>query len=93
MGSATRQPPVKPGKDEPRNRGDSPRDHDTFAIGRVLARVDGVTTMHVYDPPRTIVDTYRMRAKLGPAVAHDALRRWLSLNPWINSIADLRMIR
>lgn len=52
-------------------------DRDTFTVGRETAVVGGTTSMYVYGSSRTIVDAYRMRATLGPEVAHEALRRWL----------------
>ncbi len=52
-------------------------DRDTFAVGREIAVVGGATSMYVYGSSRTIVDAYRMRATLGPEVAHEALRLWL----------------
>lgn len=53
-------------------------DRDTFMIGRTTIPVDAATTIGVYDAPRTIVDTYRLRNTLGADTAHEALRRWIS---------------
>jgi len=52
-------------------------DPATFDIGRTIVPVDDVTTIGLYDAPRTIVDSYRLRNMLGSEVAHEALRRWL----------------
>lgn len=49
----------------------------TFDIGRTTVPVDDVTTIGLYDAPRTIVDSYRLRNALGSDVANEALRRWL----------------
>lgn len=52
-------------------------DPDTFDIGRTDVAVDSQTKIGLYDPPRTIIDTYRLRSVLGADTAHEALRRWL----------------
>lgn len=52
-------------------------DRATFDIGRTTVPVDGATIIGLYDAPRTIIDSYRLRSMLGPEVAHEALRRWL----------------
>ena len=52
-------------------------DRATFDIGRTTVSVDDTTTIGLYDAPRTIVDTYRLRHTAGSEVAHEALRRWL----------------
>ncbi|MGH3544713.1 MAG: type IV toxin-antitoxin system AbiEi family antitoxin domain-containing protein [Mycobacteriales bacterium] len=52
-------------------------DHATFDIGRTMVPVDDATTIGLYNAPRTIIDTYRLRHAEGPEVAHEALRRWL----------------
>lgn len=52
-------------------------DPATFDVGRTTVPVDDVTTIGLYDAPRTILDSYRLRSTLGPEVAHEALRRWL----------------
>lgn len=52
-------------------------DPATFDIGRTTVPVDNVTTIGLYDAPRTIVDSYRLRNAFGSEVAHEALRRWL----------------
>jgi predicted transcriptional regulator of viral defense system len=40
-------------------------DGDTFDIGRAAIAVDSETEIGLYDPPRTIIDTYRLRNALG----------------------------
>ncbi len=52
-------------------------DRATFHIGRTTVSVDNTTTIGLYDAPRTIVDSYRLRGALGSDVANEALRRWL----------------
>jgi putative AbiEi antitoxin of type IV toxin-antitoxin system len=52
-------------------------DPATYVIGRTTIPVDDVTTIGLYDAPRTIVNSYRPCNMLGPEVAHEALRRWL----------------
>jgi hypothetical protein len=52
-------------------------DPATFDIGRTTVPVDDATTIGLYNAPRTIIDSYRLRSALGPEVAHEALRRWL----------------
>lgn len=52
-------------------------DPNTFAIGRGTIALEDDTTIGLYDAPRTIIDAYRLRAKLGVDTAHEALRRWL----------------
>jgi predicted transcriptional regulator of viral defense system len=52
-------------------------DAATFDVGRTTIAVDNVTTIGLYDAPRTIVDSYRLRNALGSDVANEALRRWL----------------
>jgi predicted transcriptional regulator of viral defense system len=52
-------------------------DQATFHIGRTTVPVDDITTIGLYDAPRTIVDSYRLRNALGSDVANEALRRWL----------------
>jgi len=52
-------------------------DVPTFDIGRDEVRVDSTHALGLYDAPRSIVDTYRLRHDVGPEVANEALRRWL----------------
>jgi hypothetical protein len=49
----------------------------TFQIGRTTVPVDDSTTIGLYDAPRTIVNSDRLRSALGLEVAHGALHRWL----------------
>jgi predicted transcriptional regulator of viral defense system len=49
----------------------------TFDIGRDKVSVDETYSLGLYDPPRSIVDAYRLRHEVGPDVANEALRRWL----------------
>jgi hypothetical protein len=39
--------------------------------------LDDTYSLGLYDPPRSIVDAYRLRHEVGPEVANEALRRWL----------------
>jgi hypothetical protein len=52
-------------------------DRATFHVGRTMVAVDDTTTIGLYDAPRSIVDSYRLRNTLGSDVANEALRRWL----------------
>ena len=52
-------------------------DVSTFEVGRDEVPVDATHTLGLYDPPRSIVDAYRLRHEVGPEVANEALRRWL----------------
>jgi predicted transcriptional regulator of viral defense system len=52
-------------------------DVSTFDIGRDEVSVDETHSLGLYDPPRSIVDAYRLRHEVGPDVANEALRRWL----------------
>ncbi|MEO6700103.1 MAG: type IV toxin-antitoxin system AbiEi family antitoxin domain-containing protein [Jatrophihabitantaceae bacterium] len=52
-------------------------DRTTFHLGRTSVPVDDTTTIGLYDAPRTIVDSIRLRNMLGSDVANEALRRWL----------------
>lgn len=52
-------------------------DRATFDVGRTTVPVDDTTHVGLYDAPRTIVDSYRLRGRLGTDVANEALRRWL----------------
>lgn len=50
---------------------------ETFDIGRTTHRIDGERELGLYDAPRTIIDTFRLRHILGDDIAYEALRRWL----------------
>ena len=50
---------------------------ETFDIGREFITVDDDTSIGVYSPTRTIVDSFRLIMIIGPDVAHEALRRWV----------------
>lgn len=52
-------------------------DVSTFEIGRGQIRLDETHTIGLYDAPRSIADAFRLRHKVGPDVANEALRRWL----------------
>ncbi len=52
-------------------------DRNTFDIGRTTIAIDAETEIGLFDAPRTIIDTYRLRNALGSDIAHEALRRWL----------------
>jgi predicted transcriptional regulator of viral defense system len=52
-------------------------DVSTFDIGRDKVSVGETYYLGLYDPPRSIVDAYRLRHEVGPDVANEALRRWL----------------
>lgn len=49
----------------------------TFDIGRTALRIDSEHEIGLYDAPRTIIDTFRLRHTLGDDMAYEALRRWL----------------
>lgn len=49
----------------------------TFDIGRTTHRIDSQNGIGLYDAPRTIIDTFRLRHILGDDMAYEALRRWL----------------
>ena len=49
----------------------------TFDIGRTTLRIDSEHEIGLYDAPRTIIDTFRLRHTLGDDMAYEALRRWL----------------
>jgi predicted transcriptional regulator of viral defense system len=49
----------------------------TFDIGRATHRIDREHEIGLYDAPRTIIDTFRLRHTLGDDMAYEALRRWL----------------
>lgn len=53
-------------------------DRDTFHIGRDDLHLAETITIAIYSPARSIIDTYRLRHRLGIDLAHTALRRWLS---------------
>jgi predicted transcriptional regulator of viral defense system len=52
-------------------------DPQTFRIGRTVTPVDDETSVGLYDAPRTIIDTYRLRSSAGADTANEALKRWL----------------
>jgi len=52
-------------------------DPETFQIGRGTTAIDDETSIGLYDPPRTIIGSYRLRGSLGSDTAHEALKRWL----------------
>jgi predicted transcriptional regulator of viral defense system len=52
-------------------------DRATFELGRNEIPVDDTHALGLYNAPRTIVDTFRLRREVGPEVANEALRRWL----------------
>lgn len=52
-------------------------DVSTFGIGRDKVHVDEEHLLGLYNPPRSIVDAYRLRHEVGPDIANEALRRWL----------------
>lgn len=54
-------------------------DGDTFDLGRVRHRLPGGVSIGLYSPERTIVDLFRLRHVWGNDLAHDALKRWLSM--------------
>ncbi len=49
----------------------------TFDIGRTALRIDSEHEIGLFDAPRTIIDTFRLRHTLGDDMAYEALRRWL----------------
>lgn len=49
----------------------------TFDVGRTTHQIDGMHEIGLYDAPRTIIDTFRLRHILGNDTAYEALRRWL----------------
>jgi predicted transcriptional regulator of viral defense system len=49
----------------------------TFDVGRTEIRLDDTYAIGLYDTPRTIIDTFRLRHAVGPDIANEALRRWL----------------
>lgn len=53
-------------------------DRDTFHIGRDELHLADAITIGIYNPVRSIIDTYRLSHRLGIDLAHTALRRWLS---------------
>lgn len=50
---------------------------ETFDIGRDRLELNGVATIGLYGPERSIVDVFRLRHQEGPELAYEALRRWL----------------
>ncbi len=53
-------------------------DRDTFHLGRNDLQLTDTITIGIYNPARSIIDTYRLRHQLGIDLAHTALRRWLT---------------
>ncbi len=45
---------------------------------RDLANLTATITIGIYSPARSIIDTYRLRHRLGIDLAHTALRSWLN---------------
>jgi predicted transcriptional regulator of viral defense system len=64
-------------------------DRDTFDLGRTTTAIDEETEIGLYDAPRTIIDTYRLRSSLGTDTAHEALRRWLRSGGQPNQLLDM----
>jgi hypothetical protein len=52
-------------------------DAATFAVGRRDFGVIDDRTLGLYDPIRTIIDSFRLRHLEGRDIAIEALRRWL----------------
>jgi len=52
-------------------------DPATFEVGRTKIQLDGTCVIGLYDAPRSIIDTFRLRRVMGPDIANEALRRWL----------------
>lgn len=50
---------------------------DTFDLGRDELPLTSQTTIGLYNPPRCIIDAFRLRHLEGPETAVEALRRWL----------------
>jgi len=50
---------------------------DTFDIGRDELALSTETSIGIYNPPRCIIDAFRLRHREGPEPAIEALRRWL----------------
>lgn len=51
---------------------------NTFGVGRDLVDLHTELQIGLYNAPRTIVDTFRLRHREGSDVAFEALRRWLA---------------
>jgi hypothetical protein len=49
----------------------------TFDLGRDLLPLTAELSIGIYDPPRSIIDAYRLRHREGPDLAVTALKRWL----------------
>lgn len=54
-------------------------DPATFLIGRDVVEIGQEVKVTIYSAERTIVDCFRLMHREGNDVAHEALRRWLSL--------------
>lgn len=52
-------------------------DNATFGIGQTRIALTNELSIGLYDPTRTIIDTYRLRHLYGSDQAHGALKRWL----------------
>jgi hypothetical protein len=52
-------------------------DAHTFYVGRSSHRLIKDLAIGMYGPERTIIDTYRLRHKMGADLATEALKRWL----------------
>ena len=52
-------------------------DKATYDVGRTDVAVDAEYRIGLYDAPRSIIDTFRLRHTIGPDVPNEALRRWL----------------
>jgi hypothetical protein len=53
-------------------------DPDTFDLGRTDLHLDELTSIGLYGPERSIIDTIRLRHREGPESGYTALRRWLA---------------
>lgn len=49
----------------------------TFDVGRDLLLLTTELSIGIYDPPRSIIDAYRLRHREGPDLAITTLKRWL----------------
>jgi hypothetical protein len=49
----------------------------TFALGRDTLALEPGTSIGIYNPPRCIIDAFRLRHREGTDLANGALRRWL----------------
>jgi predicted transcriptional regulator of viral defense system len=51
---------------------------ETFDLGRAEFAVGDKRSIGIYSPERTLIDVIRLRHREGPAVAWEALRRWIA---------------